>query len=161
METDSFCDASFTRKEEHSQEGHIIYLADGFNNCNIIRWCSKKIDRVIHSTLASESAALLTAVETANYFRKLIEDIFKVTKTIKVICYSDNRSLVQHLQTGNKASDYRTRMDIARIKEMMANNELDSVRWVNTRDQLADCMTKSCVSNKLLLETIQSNKLSK
>ena len=58
-----------------------------------------------------------------------------------------------------KSSDHRLHIDIARIKEMLAGRELDSVKWFRSEDQLADCLTKTGASCKNLLRVIAQNSL--
>ena len=155
-----YCDASNPKKGEvTSQEGHVIFLVDELGTANVIRWCSKKISRVVPSTLAAESLAMMTAVETAYYYKEIIERIFGLKDALKIVCFSDSRSLVDHLGSTKKALDHRLRIDIARIKEMLADRELDSVTWVRTEDQLADCFTKTGASCKNLLRVIAQNSL--
>jgi len=126
-----YCDASNPKKGEvTSQEGHFIFLVDELGNANIIRWSSKKITRVVSSTLAAESLACLTAVETAFYYKEIIERIIGVKDVLKIVCFSDNRSLVEHLDSSKKALDFRLRIDIARIKEMIDDKELQSTACV-------------------------------
>ena len=155
-----YCDASNPKKGEvTSQEGHVIFLVDELGTANVIRWCSKKISRVVPSTFAAESLAMMTAVETAYYYKEIIEKIFGLKDAIKIVCFSDSRSLVDHLDSTKKALDHRLRIDIARIKEMLADRELDSVTWVRSEDQLADCLTKTGASCKNLLRVIAQNSL--
>ena len=157
-----YCDAGHCKKGETvSQEGHIIFLVDEHGNANVIRWCSKKISRVVPSTLAAESLAMLTAVETAYYYKKIIEKIFGLENELKIVCYSDSKSLVEHLASTKKANDFRLRIDIARLKQMIEDKELDSVSWIKTDDQLADCFTKSnaSASCRTLLRILDANSL--
>ena len=64
----------------------------------MIRWCSKKISRVVPSTSAAESLAMMTAaVETAYYYKKIIERIVGLKDALKIVCFSDSRALVDHL----------------------------------------------------------------
>ena len=51
-----FSDASFGNlRDGSSQGGHIIFLYDKYKNCSPIGWSSKKIKRVVRSTLAAET----------------------------------------------------------------------------------------------------------
>ena len=69
-----YSDASFVKKDgRESQEGHLIFLVDKKGNSNILRWCSKKISRVVHSTISAEVIAAKNAMETTYYYKKFIE----------------------------------------------------------------------------------------
>ena len=60
----------------------------------MIRWCSKKISGAVPSTLAAESLAMMSAVETAYYHKGIIERIFGLKDAQKIVCFSVSRSLV-------------------------------------------------------------------
>ena len=57
----------------------------------------------------------------------------------------------------NTLTDYRLRIDMACLRNMVSNGELSSVNWVKTEDQLADCLTKQGASCQNLLNVIQNN----
>ena len=155
-----FCDASHSSKsKEISQGGHVIFIADSLGNANILRWQSKKISRICKSTIAAETISLLEAVETAYFLKLLFEDITG-RSGMDIICYSDNKSLVQHLKTTNTVTDFRLRVDISRLREMLDNGEITDVRWVSTDRKLADCLTKSGASAANLLHVLKTNSIS-
>ena len=72
----AYSDASFaTRDKQHSQKGMLILAAhqDVFQQkialASPISWSSKKIERVVASTLAAETYALSYTVDTLNWVR--------------------------------------------------------------------------------------------
>ena len=68
---------------------------------------------------------------------------------VKITCFTDNRSLVETLRTTEVHSDKRLLVDIARIKEMIKENEVN-VKWINGREQLADTLTKRGASTEMI-----------
>ena len=54
-----------------SQGGTITFLCDSFNRCCPLSWSSTKIKRVVRSTLAAETLALVEGSETAMYLSEL------------------------------------------------------------------------------------------
>ena len=68
-----FSDASHANlKGGASQFGYVIFLVDEVGTANVIKWTSKKISRVVKSTLASETLALLEAAENAYFLKRLL-----------------------------------------------------------------------------------------
>ena len=154
-----YCDASHSKKDDNvSQEGHVIFLVDQWGNANVLRWCSKKVSRVVKSTIAAECLALLNAVETGYYLKKLIEDIMGFDNDLKVVCFCDNKSIVDNLHSTHIVSDFRLRIDVAVVKDMICRKELNKVMWIETKNQLADCFTKLQPGNNLL-EVLRTNRL--
>jgi len=154
-----FSDASHSSKtKEISQEGHAIFLVDAAGNANLIRWKSKKVSRVCKSTIAAETLALLEAADTAYFLKLLYEDLLGTKKKIRIECYTDNKSLVQNLDTSNTVSDFRLRVDIARLREMLSTKEVSKVYWIDTKKQIADCLTKQS-NGPNLIKAINSNRL--
>ena len=97
--------------------------------------------------------ALAEAADSGYYVAAMIEEIFRVK--CKVKCYTDNKSLKDHLETSNIVSDLRLRVDIARLKEMVSTGEI-SISWVEGKRQLADCLTKYNAPAAQLVEVLTS-----
>ena len=149
-----YSDASFANLSSGgSQGGMVIFLKDSDGKQCPIYWQTRKIRRVVKSTLAAETLALLDCAEAAVYIASIIADLINVQKT-KVCCYVDNRSLVDALHSLKMVEDRRLRLDIAVLQDMMERGELNSVSWVDTGSQLANCLTKGGVSAVRLLDAI-------
>ena len=122
--------------------GHIVFLKGGNNNKVVpIMWKSAKVNRVTKSPLASEALALAEAADAGFLVSTLVQEIFRLSTLPKVVCYTDNRSLVETLVTTKVISDTRLKVDVARLREMVANDEI-KVYWVNGKHQIADALTK-------------------
>ena len=158
-----YCDASYANlKGDASQSGYVIFLVDGSGNANVLKWQSKKISRVVKSTLAAETLALLDAAETGYYLKRLIESFLGVSNgTIEVRCFTDNKSIVDHVfKSTNKVADFRLRVDIACLRDMIRRQEISHIHWIDTASQLADCLTKADCSSKNLSTVLTSNLMS-
>ena len=70
-------------------------------------------------------------------------------------CFTDSKSLIDHLQTSHVIQDSRLRVDVARIKEMIELKECE-VKWICNEKQLADPLTKAGASPNRLLEVLQN-----
>ena len=151
---EGFSDASFANLSDcHSQGGFIVFIVDENGKRCPIMWKSKKIRRVVHSTLAAETLALVDLAESAYYIVKILEDI-GVARDISVKCFVDNKSLVDSLRSIKEVDNKYLRISMASLKEMITKGEISSVEWVNTKNQVANCLTKKGASPASLLEAI-------
>ena len=65
---------------------------------------------------------------------------------VDVIVHSDSRTLVDGIHSTSKVSSMKLQVDIACIKEMVEKNQIKEIDWVNTKNQIADSLTKEGVS---------------
>ena len=73
---------------------------------------------------------------------------------------TDNNSLYDSISSKKLVSEKRLRIDISATKEALKNGDIDTVTWVSTDKQYADCLTKAGASPFKLLEVIDKNALS-
>ena len=118
-------------------------------------WQSKKISRVTQSRLAAETMELADAADAGHLAAVMIKEVFSLNNEPKVRCLTDSKSLIDHLQTSHVIQDSRLRVDVARIREMIALNECE-VKWIPNDKQLADPLTKAGASPNKLLEVLQN-----
>ena len=156
-----FSDASHANlKGGASQFGYVVLLVDHTGTTNIIKWVSKKISRVVKSTLAAETLALMEAAQNAFFIKCLLESMLNIGNTYEIFCLCDNQSLVEHVNKSTKTvSDFRLRVDLACLRDMINRNEVTSIKWVNNSLQIADCLTKETASSENLLRVIRTNRL--
>jgi hypothetical protein len=148
-----YSDASFANLDGGgSQGGHVIFLSDRKNKCPV-SWQSRKLRRVVKSTLAAETLALLDCAEAAVYLASILSEVMGKPK-MKIQCYVDNKSLVDALYSSKMVDDRRLRLDVAVLQDMMARHEVESVSWVSTSAQLANCLTKRGASSTGLIASI-------
>lgn len=152
-----YTDASFGNLSDGgSQGGYIIFLSDYYGSRCPIIWQSKKIKRVVKSTIAAETLALLDGAETAVYLAELISQITGNEK-LKVRCYVDNKSVVDSLHSLKRVENKRLRIDMSVLSNMLQRGEIESIEWIESNNQFADCLTKKGASCQHLLETIAYN----
>ena len=145
-----YSDASFANlPDSGSQGGMILFLQDSYGVKCPIYWQSRKIRRVVKSTLAAETLALVDCAEAAVFIRQIIRDICKAGD-LPINCYIDNKSLLDTLHSKKNVDDKRLRIDLAVVDEMLHKKEINSVSWVDTSHQLADCLTKRGASAERL-----------
>ena len=152
-----FSDATYASMDDgSSQGGHIVFLR-GLNDRVVpISWQSKRLNRVTKSPLASETLALSEGADAGFLVSALVQEIFNLPSLPLVKCYTDNRSLTDTLITTRVISDRRLRVDVARLREMVAEKEI-SVSWIDGTRQVADALTKRGASSASLVEVLNSS----
>lgn len=145
-----YSDASFANLVGNgSQGGMVIFLRGvGEKRCPIF-WQTRKIRRVVKSTHSAETLALLECAETAVYLANLLQEVSGCAK-LKIKCFVDNKSLVDALHSCKSVEDKRLRIDIAVLRDMLEQGEIDEIFWVESGQQLADCLTKKGASTERL-----------
>ena len=156
----SFGDASFASpKQLSSFQGSIIFATNSKMEKNEqapvspLTWSSKKIARVVRSTLSAEAFSMSRSVDKLGWMRLLwgvvIQDGFewrdppKSFKTLpRATIATDCKSLFDLVTRCAMPSceEYRTTLEVLLIKERCS--EHCSFRWIPTALQLADPLTK-------------------
>ena len=147
-------DATHASLPSGASQGAYLVFIDGGKGIAPIAWRSKKLDRVTKSPLASETMALAEAADAGHFVAAMIQEIFGLKQKCKVVCFTDNKSLKDHLETSNIVSDLRLRVDMARLKEMVQMEEI-TINWVEGKRQLADSLTKYNASAALLAKVLK------
>ena len=149
-----YSDASFKNLPDCGSQGaHIVFWCDSESRCAPIQWQSKKIKRIVKSTLAAECLALHDGVDSAFYTKTILQEILKVN--IPIHCYVDNNSLVENVHSStNVKEDQRLVLDMCALKEMKGRGEIKTINWVSKDKQLADPMTKAGASPLALQRTL-------
>ena len=130
----TYSDATYNSLTDGSSQGGIMVFLVGENGkVAPISWQSKKLNRVTKSPLASETLALSEAADSGFLIASMIQEMFSLSSFPKVECYTDNASLTETLRTSKIVSDKRLRVDIARLREMVAEGEI-IVKWVEGKE---------------------------
>ena len=154
-----FHDASFGNLlDGGSQGGFIVFLVDKNGNSNPLIWASRRIKRVVKSTLAAETLSLVEAAENAFLLAKFIEEVLPHTYRLKITCFTDSKGLYDAVNTTNTINDKRLRIEMAIVREMVENSEI-ALQWIKKGYQLADVFTKSGASSELLIEVLKNGKI--
>ena len=147
-----FSDASLANLPSgRTSGGYIVFTAIPDGACCPIVWKSHTLKRVVRSTLASETSAMIDALDSAFFVAKILTEIFnskckESPANIRIIAYTDNESSHKNTHSTTMAQEHRLRVDLSIIKEMLAKGELLQLSWIPSSDQLADCFTKHGVN---------------
>ena len=144
-----FCDAAYANLRDGSSQGaHLVFLASRNGKVCPLAWQSKKIKRLVKSSLSGESWAMIEAVESAELLKAMIQEITQVPD-IPIVCMTDCNSLYNELHTSNTIEDKGLRVPIGGLRRKVKNNEF-TVKWITKDLQLADPLTKAGAPNKEL-----------
>ena len=158
LSIECYCDASFGNLSGGGSQGsYLIFITDSRGRRNILSWQSKKVRRVVKSTLAAETLALLDGVEASILFSSIIAEVLNLGVNRPIVkCYVDNRSLVEAVYSTKVLEDKLLRINMAVLRDLLSRRELHEVIWVQTSCQLADALTKRGANAEPLLEAVSN-----
>ena len=91
-------------------------MVDGNGLYSPIAWQSRKIRRVVKSTIAAECLAALEAAETIIYLANILKDILRLSDCVKTYVFCDNKNLVNSAHSTN-IEDKRLIIDISVLRD--------------------------------------------
>ena len=186
----AFSDASFASpKVPNSHSGNIIMATHKDINQNVscpvspLSWGCKKIQRVVTSTLAAETASLGTTLDHLSWlklcwawmldpsvaWKNPSKAISQLPESFSTATYKSDSSIPGSVAATDckslydlvtrtappSCSEFRTQLNARMIKDLLA--EGTTLRWVHSGAQLADCLTK-IMEASFLRETLRLGK---
>ena len=153
----SFCDASFANLPDRgSQGGNITFIVDQRGIYCPIAWQSKRIKRVVNSTLAAECLEAVNSAEICILLRSTLETFLCCPKnSIKITIISDNKSLVDAAHTTTSVEGKRLQIEISILREMIQKGDINQFKWIETKYQVANPLTKIGASSEYLLNILR------
>ena len=153
-----FSDASLGNLPDGGTQGGTLITLMGENGkFSPLSWQSKRIRRVVRSTLAGETLAMSDGIDNAIFLATLFSELTTGTPDLngpRLVCVTDNHSLYDALKSTKQVTEKRLRLDISGIKELIQDNTIKKVLWSVTKAQLADCLTKKGASPLMLLKAL-------
>ena len=114
-----FSDASFASLPDGGSQGAIIvFLKDTKGQRCPLYWQTRRLKRVVKSTLAAETMALLEGAEAGVYLATILKEVLGSNRAT-VSCITDNKSLVDSLYSTKRVDDKRLRIDMAVLMDMI------------------------------------------
>ena len=156
-----------------SQQGHLILaIHASITNCrvlvSVLSWQSKRIKRVVHSSLVAETCSMSTCQD---WMRTMWEQMTRgefVFENYEQFLTARPSILVTHCRSlydaihkegaAPASTDKRLAIELAIVKAKAVSSETD-LRWIDARCQIADCLTKhasrksEAVLQKIVQET--------
>ena len=156
----SFCDASFANLMNAGSQGAFIsFIVDNNGKYSPIAWQSRKIRRVVKSTIAAECLAAVEAAEMTVFLATVLRDIFRVSTNIGTIVFCDSKNLVNAVHSSTNLEDKRLVIDVSILRDMLQRNELSEFKWISTEHQVANTLTKQGASDQLLVNVLNNTAL--
>jgi hypothetical protein len=153
-----FTDSSFANnKDNTSQIGFVIVIADKDNNANIIHWSSIKCKRVTRSVLASELYAMAHGFDHGAVLKSTTEKILQIDLPL-VLC-TDSKSLYECLVKLGTTQEKRLMVDLMCLRQSYERRMITEIKWIDGDSNPADAMTKSkpCQALRDLIDTNKIN----
>ena len=157
-----FSDASFGNLPDGgSQGGCLTFLVGDKGIANLIGWHSKRLKRVARSTLAAETLACVDACAASILLSHQVSEILNL-QSLPIFAVTDNESLANAVRSTTSIEDKRLRIEISSLREMLNRKEITEIKWVQTENQLADCLTKQgAKTDKLIAIAKQQMRIEK
>jgi hypothetical protein len=167
-------DSSLGNVSKYSQGGHFVllvkesdFMLGGF--CSVICFKSAKSKRVASSSFHAETLSLMSAVEDASFLQTWMLEMKQPTLTsfelinaeasqlIPMICVTDCMDLLEALVKPAVASISNRSMAlyIQALREFHSSKRVTSWCWCDTRDNVANGLTKLNDDGTLPMEPIQ------
>ena len=123
----------------------------------VLNWRSKKLTRIVVSSLAGEALALVATIGEMVYTKAIFRQIYgDIIDSVPVVLYTDSRNLHEAIHSTTLVDDAWLIPDIAMIKEAVAQKAISCVRRVESKNMLANCLTKSGASSEQLMKVLQT-----
>ena len=107
----------------YGSQGRMILFIEGSNEkYTPLTWQSRKLRRVVKSTL--------------------ILNLNVENQILPIKCITDSKSLHDVVYSSNNPTEKRLGTELCSIQESLEKGEIQHIKWVNSKDQLADCLTK-------------------
>lgn len=152
-----FSDSLGNLPDGGTQGGTLIVLMGERGKFSPLCWQSKRIRRVVRSTIAGETLAMSDGIDNAIFLATLFSELTTGNAKLNVpslVCVTDNRSLFDALKSTKQVTEKRLRLDISGIKELIQSKKIKEMHWSDTKGQLADCLTKKGASAMVLLKAL-------
>ncbi|KAK9523757.1 hypothetical protein VZT92_017657 [Zoarces viviparus] len=140
-----------------TQGGHLVMLMGENGRFSPICWQSKRIRRVVRSTLAGETLALADGIDSAVFLATLYSELTTgdcTRNNLPIVCVTDNHSLLDAVKSTKTVTEKRLRLEISSVKELVHSGTIQQIMWSASKEQLADCLTKKGTSALVLLRAL-------
>ena len=145
----SYSDAAWANLDSGKTGGGYLIgvAAEDRDTYGIIGWRCRALRRVVRSTMAGETLALGDLLDEA----EAVCDVWKCVmgRELRATAVTDCRSLYDHIHLGKQVTEKRLRCELFALREAQKEKTLE-VEWADTKQQLADSLTKSMVAHRLI-----------
>lgn len=124
----------------------------------MLHWSSRKIERVVSSSLAAETLSLQQLSSNMYFVMSLLKELCgESVKELKGLALTDNQDLFSCIHNIKSCDDKRLLSDIISIRQAIHNDKtIAEVRYVPSTDMIADCLTKATKNNRDLMTILRT-----
>jgi hypothetical protein len=154
--------------------GDMVFTAGEPVTVNLLEWLVRRLRRVVRSTFAAELNALIDSIETLILLQLALHQVYCGTLESADV-------LLQRMETGGlyppidllvdaqsvsdavAAPDVCTpqeaslKLHLITIRDRLARGLLRSLSWTDTRDMVADALTKGGIDRTMLVQAMQGS----
>ena len=147
------------KMDSKSLGGSLILLGNKNNNvATPVYWKSKSIPKVCHSAKAAETRNMVTCKDDAVFFASQMGTLLrKDGESLQVKMFSDSIPLLESIGSSKQVEEKILRNSIADFKDDLENGLVSSYSWLETKEMLADVLTKECRKNNHIVEVLRRN----
>ena len=111
--------------------------------------------RIVKSTIAAETLALLDGLETAYLVSKIAAEVIHngEIESLPVVGITDNRNLADTAHSSSLIEDKRLLIEMSIIRQMI-NREEVQLKWIKSGEQVSDVLTKIGASGVKLRDVV-------
>lgn len=160
---ESFSDAAFniSRAKQYGQTGLIVgilFNVKGKDDAvyHVVDWASRKQRRVCHSSYGAEILACADADDRGYNLKMAMTSLFPSDK-FRHVLNVDSKGLYNTITTLHEGRDYRLRQTVQRIRDSFEAGEVDTIRWVQGKANIADALTKRAPLSYRMVNRITSS----
>ena len=122
-----------------------------------LAWNSSKIKCIVRSTLAAETLSMTDGCNISFFTTKIVNHIFQ-QHNINNTVITDNKSLLDCVQSTKLISDKRVRVELHALGQMYEKNEIETI-WIPTNKQISNVLTKRGTARNQLTSILETGKL--
>ena len=104
-----------------------------------------------------EMLALQEIIDLAFMINCLLLEISNLSMQNQILpikCIIDSKSLYDAVYSSNNPTEKRLKVELCAIRESLEKGEIQIVKWVVSKDQLADCLRKQGASQEKLYDVL-------
>ena len=126
-----FSDASFANLKCGGSQGGLLVILQGRNGkYMLLAWKSRKLKRVVKSTLTGETLALQQVIEAAIMIKTMFLEILNVdahNQILPIKCVNESNSLHDAVYSTKTLTEKRLKIELCGIQESLDKQEIHSV----------------------------------
>ena len=110
-----FSDSSLGNLPDGETQGHFIVLFGENGLISPLTWISKRTRRIVRSTLAAETLAMVDGIDNAIYLASLYTELMSEKanpNNLPIVCITDCHSLRDAIMSTKQTSEKRLRLEI-------------------------------------------------